>query len=69
MTKVAKASSVTVRIELDGKTVWEQTLLDAAPRGFELPLDGARRLAIRVETDGDGELGDTVRIARPRLLK
>jgi hypothetical protein len=66
---VAKAGSVTVRIELDGKVIWEQSLVDAELRGFELPLQGARRLAIRVDHDADGELGDTVRIARPRLLK
>ena len=66
---VAEASSVSVRITLDGKVVWEQAFLDAGLRGFELPLDGARRLAIEVSGDGDGDLGDTVRIARPRLLK
>ena len=67
--EVSKASSVTVRITLDGKKVWEQTLTDAELRGFELPLEGARRLAIEVDSDGDGDLGDTVRITRPRLLK
>ena len=67
--RVTKASSVTVQIQLDAKTVWEQTLTDAELRGFELPLDGARRLAIMISSDGDGDLGDTVRIARPRLLK
>ena len=66
---VTEASSVTVQIKLDGKTAWEQTLTDAELRGFELPLEGARRLAIEVSGDGDGDLGDTVRIARPRLLK
>ncbi len=66
---VDNSGSVTVRIELDGNTVWEQSLDDDAPRGFEIPIESARRLAFHVDSDGDGELGDTVRIVRPRLLK
>lgn len=66
---VSRAGSVTVRVTLDGKTVWEQALENSELRGFELPIANARRLAIEVDSDGDGDLGDTVRIARPRLLK
>jgi hypothetical protein len=66
---VEKASAVSMRIELDGKPVWEQSLQDAELRGFELPLQDARRLTIVVDNGGDGELGDTVLIVRPRLLK
>ena len=66
---VTKAGEVTVRIELDGKSVWQETLSDALPRGFELPVDESRRLAIKVDSGTDGDLGDSVRISRPRLLK
>jgi hypothetical protein len=66
---VADAGIVTVRIELDGNAVWEQQLRDAEPRGFELPVDKSRRLAIKIDSGEDGDLGDTVRISRPRLLK
>lgn len=66
---VAKAGKVTVRIDLDGKTVWQESLADAQPRGFELALDEARRLSIKVDSQQDGDLGDSVRISRPRLLK
>lgn len=67
--EVAKAGEVSVRIALDGKTVWQETLTDAQPRGFELPVNDARRLAIKVDSGEDGDLGDSVRITRPRLLK
>ncbi len=66
---VAKAGEVIVKIELDGKSVWQETLLDAEPRGFELPVEESRRLAIKVDSGKDGDLGDSVRISRPRLLK
>ncbi len=67
--EVSNASKVNVRIELDGKPVWEQSLPDAEPRGFEIPLEQSRRVAIKIEHGTDGDLGDTVRISRPRLLK
>ena len=67
--RVSRASSLTVRIKLDGDPVWEQDLKDAEPRGFELPLANARRLTLEVDSGDDGTLGDTVRFTRPRLLK
>ena len=67
--RVSRASSLTVRIQLDGDPVWEQDLKDAEPRGFELPLANARRLTLEVDSGDDGTLGDTVRFTRPRLLK
>ena len=67
--KVDQASSMTVAIELDGQQVWKEQLNDSGPRGFELPVDRARRMAIKVDSDRDGFLGDTVRVSRPRLLK
>ena len=66
---VTQAGEVTVRIELDDKKVWEEQLRDAEPRGFELDVQQSRRLTIRVDSRDDGELGDTVRFSRPRLLK
>jgi hypothetical protein len=67
--KVTNAGRVTVSIQLDGKTVWQEQLLDAEPRGFELPVEQFRRLAIIVDSGNDGHLGDWVQISRPRLLK
>jgi hypothetical protein len=67
--RVARAGSVTVRIELDGQAVWEQTLSDSQPRGFELPVENSRRVAITIDSEDDGDMGDKVRISRPRLLK
>ncbi|MFK8115362.1 MAG: NPCBM/NEW2 domain-containing protein [Rubripirellula sp.] len=66
---ITKAGLVTVRIEFDGKMVWQEKLSTAKPLGFELQVDDARRLAIKVDSENDGSVGDTVRILRPRLLK
>jgi hypothetical protein len=66
---VRNGSSLKVLIRLDGQTVWEQELVDAEPRGFELPLGSARRLAMMIDNGNDGDLGDTVRIVRPRFTK
>lgn len=66
---VAKAGEVTVRLFLDDKEVWKETLDDADPRGFELPVDKTRRVRFETDSGKDGDLGDIVRISRPRLLK
>lgn len=63
------ASEVTVRLRLDSKVVWEESLKDLEPKGFELPVGEARRLAIEIDSGRDGDLGDRVLILRPRLLK
>lgn len=67
--QVTNAGIVTVRIALDGKTVWEEQLLDGEPRGFELPVSQSRRVTFEIDGGTDGDLGDTVQIARPRLVK
>lgn len=64
-----KASKLAVNVKLDGKVVWTQTLSDATARGFEIDVNEARRVIFEVENGGDGNLGDTVRFSRPRLLK
>ncbi len=66
---VRSGSKLSVQIELDGQVVWDQELVDATPRGFELPVGEARRVAIKVNQGADGDLGDTVQIVRPRLTK
>ncbi len=69
--QVAAGGSCVVRVLLDDENVWEQTLnvSDPAPRGFELPLSGARRVRLEVDGDGDSDLGDTVRVRQPRMTK
>ncbi|QDT12442.1 NPCBM/NEW2 domain-containing protein [Planctomycetes bacterium K23_9] len=66
---VDKAGDVTVEIFVDDKSVWKETLTDAQPRGFELPTNNARRIRFVADCGNDGDLGDKVRITRPRLLK
>jgi hypothetical protein len=67
--QVAKAGNVSIVITLDGQAVWDESLTDSEARGFEIPLKGARRLRIDVKSGDDGDVGDTVRVLRPRLLK
>jgi hypothetical protein len=66
---LTRVSRVTVRIDLDGEKAWEQELTGSEPLGFELPLNESRRLAISVHSGPDGDLGDSVRMIRLRLLK
>ena len=66
---IRNGSKLKVQITLNDRVVWEQELIDAQPCGFELPLGDARRLAIKIDNGSDGDLGDTVRIVRPRLIK
>ena len=65
---VANAGEVTLRVLLDDKEVWSERLQDE-PLGFELPVAKSRRLRFVAESGKDGDLGDLVRITRPRLLK
>lgn len=68
---VTAGGQCVVRISLDGKPVWEETFDVSAvsPRGFELPVGGARRVRFEVVAGGDGDLGDTVRFRQPRVTK
>jgi hypothetical protein len=66
---VDKAGDVTVEIFVDDQSVWKEVLTDAQPKGFEVPVDGARRVRFKTDVAADGDLGDKVRITRPRLLK
>jgi len=67
--EVRGQGAVGVRIELDGNEVWSGVLSDHQAQGFDIPLQDAKRLVIRVERGEDGEFGDTIRVTRPRLLK
>lgn len=66
---VKQAGNLTAKILVDGKVVWDQSLPDAKPRGFELPIDGARRVTLEIDAGDDGDLGDSVRWVRPRMVK
>ena len=66
---VAKASDVILRVLVDDKEVWSQKLVGNEPRGFELSVAKARQVRFVVDSDNDGDLGDIIRITRPRLLK
>lgn len=61
--------NVTVNIKFDDKVVWSESLEDAEPRGFEIDTNGARRVVLEATLGGDGDVGDTIRFLRPRLLK
>lgn len=68
--RVDAGTSCLVRVLLDGEAAWEHRLdvEDGAPRGFELPLAGVRRIRLEVEADG-ADLGNTVRFRQLRMQK
>jgi len=66
---VAARGAVTVRVSVGGDVAWAETLKDDRPRGFELALDDAARVRIEILAGEDGDVGDTVRIGQPSLLK
>ncbi|TWU34567.1 NPCBM/NEW2 domain protein [Novipirellula aureliae] len=67
--QVSKATKSIVRIRLDGKLIWEQSIVGEETFGFELPIDGGNRLTIETDIADDGEIGDIIRILLPRLLR
>jgi hypothetical protein len=66
---VRQAGEVTVRILVDDQVKWEERIEGQQRLGFELSVDQARRVRIEVDCGEDGDLGDAVRISRPRLMK
>ena len=66
---VDQAGDVTVEIFVDDKSVWKESLADTQPKGFELSVEGASRVRIVADSGDDGDVGDRIRITRPRLLK
>ena len=66
---VRKATETTVRVFVDEKMVWEESINNSQPLGFELPVAEGRRLKIEVDPGSQGDLGNTIRILRPRLLR
>jgi len=67
--QITKATKSIVRIRLDGKVIWEKSIVGDEAFGFELPIDGGNRLTIETESADDGEIGDTLRMLRPRLMR
>lgn len=68
---VVAGGKCSMRIMLDDQVVWDQVfdVDDPAPRGYELPLGKARRVRFEVMNAGDGDIGDTLRLRQPRLVK
>ncbi|GAA5510995.1 NPCBM/NEW2 domain-containing protein [Novipirellula caenicola] len=66
---VRNATETTVRVFVDEKMVWEESINDDQPLGFELSVADGQRLKIEVDPGSQGDLGNTIRILRPRLLR
>lgn len=66
---VRQAGQITVRILVDDQVKWEERIDGQNRLGFELSVDQARRVRFETDCGEDGDLGDTVRISRPRLMK
>ncbi len=66
---VVKAGEVSVSILIDDQVRWKESIKGTSLLGFNLPVENARRVRIEVDSGDDGDLGDTVRIIRPRFVK
>ncbi len=68
---VQSGGKCALRILLDNKVVWDQSFDVAAPepRGFDLPIGKARRVRFELKSGNDGDVGDSLRILQPRLVK
>lgn len=66
---VAAGGTVVIRVAVDDELKWEQSLVDSDPKGFQIPIGGARRVRLEVLAGDDGDVGDQVRFFKPRLLK
>ena len=66
---VAKSGDVKVKVSVDGETKWDEKVEGDRLLGFDVQIDGGRRVRIEVDCGDDGDLGDTIRILRPRLTK
>ncbi len=67
--RVDRTGKLRAIITMDDKVVWSQELHKSDASGFDLPLGENRRMQFRIESAGDSDLGDTVIVVRPRLLK
>ncbi len=67
--RVELAGRLTVQIELDDEVVWTQSLEDAEPLGFNIDLNQATRIEFQVLSEGEGDVGTTVRWIQPKLTK
>ncbi len=68
---VSSGGKCLMKIVMDDKVAWEQTFDVEKPLslGYEIPIDSARRIRFEVSTAGDGDIGDTLLIRKPRLIK
>jgi len=60
-----------LKIWMDDNVAWQQSFdVDALDtKGFELPIGSAKRVRFELKSGDDGDMGDTVRIRQPRLIK
>ncbi len=66
---VSKANDAIVRVYVDDKMLWEETVQGDRPLGLELSVAEGSRLKIEVDPGSQGDLGGTIRIVRPRFLR
>lgn len=67
--EVERFGPASVQIRLDDRIAWEVVMTDDRSLGFELPLDGARRLTLCLSESPGGTIGDCVDWVGVRLLK
>ena len=66
---VQRFGPAAVQVSVDERVAWEVEMADDRTLGFELPLQGARRVTLRLSEAGAGSVGDSVDWVGVRLLK
>ena len=66
---VRQAGELVFSILLDGDVKWQEKVVGKERLGFELPIEGARRVQFKSDSGNDGDVGDTVLVSRPRFVK
>jgi hypothetical protein len=67
--EVSRGGKVSVVFRDGEKTLWQTTISDATRHGFDIRLDGIRRVEVVVDDAGDGDLGDRIRIDRAKFVR
>ena len=70
MNRAGNVGNITFEILLDDKQVLHKELRVAKlPLAIKMPLNGSRRMEIRLDSANDGFTGDSVLLNRPRIRK
>lgn len=66
---VVAATKVAITLSEDQRELWSGAIEGDQRVGFDLDVSKSRRITIKIDSAGDGSLGDTVELSQVRFLK